>query len=337
MKGDGEGESEGARKNDYGNSNNDIKVSRRRFVKTSAAFSAAVAGIPPYNLVDIGDVFLKEDGELMMYPVIYESKHELVRKLPFGRFIGIYLFGGYNCNCNCRWCSEKSQAVFKNMMSMEISVDQITGLLLSLGNDTPSTMVVIGGGEPLLQREEVLKLIESLKTNTDYTVMLATNGSLFDENFIDEANDLGLNGIMIYFPYLADGWHKWYTGGHSTQSTIDALKLVSKKFKGQTVVSLSAELDAATFENMCKFLHEINPNFVIRTHCGQERDYHKTEKVWLHYSMQVDQTSYFSKQIKMIRYQIVGNESGNMKLVKSKEIIHVNRPPLDKERMERRR
>jgi len=49
-----------------GKLNNEIKVTRRKFVKTTAAFGAAVAGIPPFNLTDIADIVLKDDGELIM-------------------------------------------------------------------------------------------------------------------------------------------------------------------------------------------------------------------------------------------------------------------------------
>jgi len=45
MKGDGEGESGGARKSNSGKLNNDIKMTRRGFIKASAAFGAAAVGI----------------------------------------------------------------------------------------------------------------------------------------------------------------------------------------------------------------------------------------------------------------------------------------------------
>ncbi|MCD6203308.1 MAG: twin-arginine translocation signal domain-containing protein, partial [Methanophagales archaeon] len=44
--------------------NSDIKMTRREFIKASAAFGAAAAGVP-YSLTDITNVFLKEDGELV--------------------------------------------------------------------------------------------------------------------------------------------------------------------------------------------------------------------------------------------------------------------------------
>jgi hypothetical protein len=78
--GDGEGKedggsgSEGAYQGDQGIGK--CALTRRKFIKTSAAVSAAVVGIPPYNLTDIPEIFLNEDGELIMYPVIDEFKFE---------------------------------------------------------------------------------------------------------------------------------------------------------------------------------------------------------------------------------------------------------------------
>ena len=331
MKGDGEGESEGARENDYGKLNNDIKVSRRGFIKTTAAFGAAVAGIPPYNLMNIGDIVLKEDGELVMHPLIYEFKFEFAskHKRPFKHMIGIKPWG---CNWNCRWCPTKFYPR-TDMIPIRISIDQIVDYLLNLDDDT-ETMLAITGGEPLLQEEEVLKLIKSLKTETNYTVMLVTNGSLIEGDFINKANNLGLDGIDISFYSLDDKFHRWYTG-HSNEDTIKALELVTKKFKGLAVVSmvLFSDRDMITFENMCEFLHEINPDFLIKIFCpyherkecmkGGKR--HEAEEIALHYFKRMDRSFYFSTQIKYIKYLIEEDESGGMGIIKSREWARIKK------------
>jgi|GEM_PF-2450763 len=321
--GDGGNDDEEAYKSDFGIGKR--ALTRRRFVKTSAAVGAAVAGIP-FNLTAITDIALKEEGELLMYPVIYDFKYELVRKLPFKRFISIELFG---CILNCMQDPMKF-VTFKNMVPIRKSIDQITYLLLNLGDDAPSTMVVIGGGEPLLQKEEVLKLTESIKTNTDYAVMLATNGPHLDENFIDEANELNLDGIMIYYPYLVDGGYKWYAG-YDNEDMITALKLVSKNFEGLQLVSLSPWLDTVTFENVCKFLCKINPNFLIKiffhprypSHTEEEwkSRYNTAKRIAWRSSLRVEQTRDFSIQSKSITYLMEEDENDNVKLIKRKEWI----------------
>jgi len=329
MKGDGEGESGGTRKSNSGKLNNDIKMTRREFIKASAAFGAAAAGVP-YNLTDITNLFLKEDGELVIYPVIPEYKFDLVRKLLFKRLICIEVWG---CNWNCRWCCLKFS---KDLLPITMPIDQIAELLLGLGNNK-DTMLMIGGGEPLLQKNEVLKLIGSLKRETNYIVMLTTNGSLLDENFIDRANDLCLDGINIPFRHIDDSWHKKITRGYSNQSTIKALKLVTERFKGRAVVTLPLySCNTEIFENTCKFLREINPDFVIKVVAlfpdkydenPEKYDEEKCEKIGydfeeiaLRYFNRMDRSGYFSKQIEYAEYQIKEEGIGKMGLTKRKDL-----------------
>lgn len=216
------------------------------------------------------------------------------------------------------------------------SIDQITNLFVKFNADTASTALVIAGsgGEPLLQKKEVLKLIELLKIKTNYPVFLMTNGSLIEEIFINKANDLGLDGIMIYFHGLDDEWHRWYTG-HSNKGTINALKLVTEKFKGQVVVTivLYPEIDIVTFENTCKFLHGINPDFVIKIICPtgypnkhkykecHEKRRYEAEGIAMRYFRRIDRSIYFSKQTKNTGYLIEENERGRMDVIKSREWI----------------
>jgi len=316
---DGGSDGEEAYKSDYGIGKR--ALTRRRFVKTSVAVGAAAAGIP-FNLTDITDIALKEDGELLIYPVIYEYQYEFPNgERPwFKRIISVKLFG---CDWNCKECPTKFYPS-EGKIPMIISVDQIVDLLLSL-NDDPETLLLISGGEPLLQNGEVLKLIDSLKNETNYTVMLHTNGSLIEDDFVNKANDTSLDGIVIKLFGLDAEWHKWYTG-YSNKDTIKALKLVTERFSGLSVVDLilHPQLDMTTLENMYVFLYEINPNFVI-TICPchhkhikyNDEKRVKAEEISMQYFWQIDRTLSLSKQYKMTRYLIVKDESGHIDLSKN--------------------
>lgn len=320
-KGDGGSGGEGAYKSDYGIGKR--ALTRRRFVKTTAAFGAAVAGIPPYNLTDIADLVLKEDGELIMYPHL----HRFINKIF--QVVNIKLWG---CNWNCQCCINKYPP-FKDLEPMGVTVDEIIDLTNSVCLDSPiPTLFAVSGGEPLLQREEVFGLIKSLKERTDYIVELSTNGSLVDEAFIDRANDLGLDRINTSFRSLDDNWHKRYTGGHSIQTAIDALKLVTEKFNGLSVVSttLFPEIKDTTFETMCMFLKGINPDFLMRISCPYNDKHdcddcfymgriNKIGEIAAHYFHRVMPDPYdFDKFLadEMSQYKLGRVERGQINLVK---------------------
>lgn len=305
-------------------SDHEIKMSKRTFSKAMIGFGAATVGFPSYNLTNTTDQILKHDGKLIIHPLIFDFKFEIENKykMPFNRMLGIKLWG---CNWDCRWCPTKFYPP-EDWVPIRESVDQITDRLLNLDHDA-RTIFAITGGEPLLQKKAVLKWIESLKTKTNYTVMLVTNGSLMEEDFIDRANDLGLDGIITSFYSLDDKWHKWYTG-HSNKNTINALKMVTEKFEGLAGVSLVLfdHIDMAAFKNTCVFLYEINPNFLVKLLCPYHEKMkencmkskrHEAEDIVLRYFSRMDRNSYFSEQIEYIKYQIEGGTGG--RVVKSRE------------------
>ena len=78
----------------------------------------------------------------------------------------------YGCNLNCEWCDT-------DISTYEIlSVDEVAEIILTQMEFNNIDLLVITGGEPTLQMEEVKRLIKELP---DYIkVQLETNGSIFD-------------------------------------------------------------------------------------------------------------------------------------------------------------
>ena len=301
-----------------------IKMTRRSFVKTTAAFGAAVAGIFPFNLTDI-DMFLKDDQELVIYPYFYRYINKIFQVLD------IKLWG---CNWDCKWCTNKFPPL-NHAKPLNLSINEAIDLFNSMRLDINlPTLFVISGGEPLLQKAEVFNLIESLKGRTDYTIGLETNGYLIDEDFIEKANDLSLDRIDISFRNIDDKWHKWYTGGYSIQHVIDALKLVTERFNGLigVAVILFPVISDTIFEKMCRFLHKINPDFVIRMMYPIKESYneHELERYLKNVSRKGKIASrYFSRMFpspdkidaflpkEMAQYEVKRDARGEVNLIKS--------------------
>lgn len=80
------------------------------------------------------------------------------------------------CNLRCVWCDTK----YAWYNGKEMSVDEIVREIKRY----PCKNVSITGGEPLLQREELLELIRKLK-KIGYWIQINTNGTIFDKEIFE--------------------------------------------------------------------------------------------------------------------------------------------------------
>jgi len=80
------------------------------------------------------------------------------------------------CNLRCEWCDTK----YAWSNGKEMSVKEI----LQKAKRYPCKSISITGGEPLLQKEELLELILRLK-DLDYWIQLNTNGTIFDQKTLE--------------------------------------------------------------------------------------------------------------------------------------------------------
>jgi len=92
------------------------------------------------------------------------------------------------CNSQCRYCYEKSMKEFDNDLDKkfrfdfsapdvsQVSEDKLKKFL----NNDKNPVLIFYGGEPLLEAERIMKIIDSLK-NTNTKFRIQTNGKLFDK------------------------------------------------------------------------------------------------------------------------------------------------------------
>ena len=80
------------------------------------------------------------------------------------------------CNLRCVWCDTK----YAWYNGKEMSVDEIIREIKRY----PCKNVSITGGEPLLQKDELLELIRKLK-EMGYWVQINTNGTIFDKEIFE--------------------------------------------------------------------------------------------------------------------------------------------------------
>ena len=76
------------------------------------------------------------------------------------------------CNLRCKWCDTKYALKNGKEMSVEDIIQEV--------GKYPCKNVSITGGEPLLQRRELLELVKRFK-DLGYWIQINTNGTIFDE------------------------------------------------------------------------------------------------------------------------------------------------------------
>ena len=78
----------------------------------------------------------------------------------------------YGCNLDCEWCDT-------DISTYEmLSVDDVAEILMTQMEFNNINLLVITGGEPTLQMEEIKRLIKELPE--DIKIQLETNGSIFE-------------------------------------------------------------------------------------------------------------------------------------------------------------
>ncbi|MCR5289635.1 MAG: radical SAM protein [Treponema sp.] len=99
-----------------------------------------------------------------------------------------------NCNFACSYCYESNRT--GKPMSHETAQKLLD--FIAMHKKMDKLNIIWYGGEPLLGIERIRELDAKFKeANYDYTAMLVTNGSLFDDSIISDLNMLHIDRIQI--------------------------------------------------------------------------------------------------------------------------------------------
>lgn len=156
------------------------------------------------------------------------------------------------CNLSCTWCDTKHSWG----AGMELSAEAVAQRLQAYS----CRHLVITGGEPLLQQEELEQLLELLPA--DYVIEIETNGSVVPSRALrrrvdwwnvspklrHSGNDAGtaLNfEALETFAELPNVWFKFVVQGEADWRDIDALELPQHQIMLMPCASTRAELAAA--------------------------------------------------------------------------------------------
>ena len=89
------------------------------------------------------------------------------------------------CNLRCEWCDTKYSWNNGEEMNIREIINEIT--------KHPCRNISITGGEPLLQKEDLSKLIQRLK-KMGYWIQINTNGTIFDKRIFELVDLVSMDG-----------------------------------------------------------------------------------------------------------------------------------------------
>jgi MoaA/NifB/PqqE/SkfB family radical SAM enzyme len=176
---------------------------------------------------------------------------------------------GHVCNLRCSRCS-----IWKIQRNCSIDINEKKKYIDWFSKLYPNEFVSFHGGEPLINKNEVLELIET-SSNADLNVILETNGTLFTEDIVNQFVNSGLKILNLSFDsHIKIDCNK-YRGKDVYDIILNTIKLF-KKFK-HIDINLVMILDNYTIDYaieyfdfcdnlQCKpIINPIEPDFALHT------------------------------------------------------------------------
>lgn len=151
-----------------------------------------------------------------IFPIIYDERGDLIKDRPKtgysipgtiqgeGRLAGVpsLFIRLWGCNLSCRWrlpngddCScDTPESISGRGNSLEMSVESILNTVRC--NSRNIKHIVITGGEPLLQAEQLIVLVRGLK-ELNMHITIESNGTIFNRSLFDLVDLISLSPKLI--------------------------------------------------------------------------------------------------------------------------------------------
>ncbi|HPL95301.1 MAG TPA: radical SAM protein [bacterium] len=129
------------------------------------------------------------------------------------------------CNFRCQSCT-----IWQKEANAELEEKDWLNIINKLNHELPAkTFVEINGGEPLIRKNLVLKIIRELKKHFE-TVTLNTNGLLINEEMVEKLKNAGIDNIKLSFYSLSPETHN-YLRGYSLayEQAKKAIEIINQK------------------------------------------------------------------------------------------------------------
>ncbi len=172
-----------------------------------------------------------------------------------------------NCNLNCKYCHFQDKMTNKENFNIEELINIIDNIhrYCKANNIDSFKLGIVGSGEPLLMADEIMVLLEYIRSNNlkELQLYTITNAILLNENLIKQ---LYLYKDIITVSVSLDGYKKIHNAGRSLFETVmEKINLYKSIFKETPTINTTVnKLSYENKEKLLRFFEEnqlINVNF----------------------------------------------------------------------------
>lgn len=163
----------------------------------------------------------------------------------------------YNCNLRCRHCFNCSGE--QDLEINEMSDESIITLAEQIAEFMPS-VICICGGEPLLRKELLYKVIKVIsKITNGYTqINMVTNGILMDVETAKKLKECGLIGVQVSLDGSSEKTYEWLRRSKgSFDKAIEAIKILIENGLQVFVSCTPTKININDYENVIKLCESL--------------------------------------------------------------------------------
>lgn len=156
------------------------------------------------------------------------------------------------CNFNCLHCFNCSGSSIEN----DLSDEQLYGIAMQISEVKPST-VCICGGEPILRKNIVYKIIKQLSNHCG-AVNMVSNGYLITQDIINQLKENGLLTLQISLDGDTPFLHDNFRGRSGSFKMVQkAIEFGVKSQLNMAISFIPNRLNYKSFSNVCKLCYEL--------------------------------------------------------------------------------
>lgn len=157
------------------------------------------------------------------------------------------------CNLRCPFCSQDSGKAHPD----ELTLDELVPFVEQVKKLKP-TPIALSGGEPLLEKEKVLYMLEELCPIPEITMSIFTNGILLTKDYAHHLYDAGLRHARVSVDGHTEQLHDSIRGKGMFKKTMKGIENLKELGIHVNVVSVISRINYQYYKEISAFIKSIS-------------------------------------------------------------------------------